>query len=125
MRRRHAAGGEGERREDRCDGLVDTPPMVQGVAGQEADAPRRTAEPAALPLLLFAVFAAVSLVVYRSALHGPFLSDDFGYIVSNPYTSGLGWANLRAILDPFGPRVCTRQLRAFHLLLTALERQIR
>ena len=99
--------------------------MGQGVAVQETDAPRRTAEPATRPLLLFAAFAAVSLLIYRAALHGPFLSDDFGYIVSNPYTSGLGWANLRAIFDPFGPaRLYTANYAPVHLLLTALERQI-
>ena len=99
--------------------------MAQGVAVQEADAPRRTAEPVARPLLLFAAFAALSLLVYRAALHGPFLSDDFGYIVGNPYTSGLGWSNLRAIFDPFGPaRLYTANYAPVHLLLTALERQI-
>jgi hypothetical protein len=99
--------------------------MAQGIAVQEADAPRRTAEPAARPLLLFSAFAAVSLLVYRAALHGPFLSDDFGYIVSNPYTSGLGWANLRAILDPFSPaRLYTANYAPVHLLLTAAGRQI-
>ena len=99
--------------------------MPEGVAVREAEAPRRRAEPAVRPLLLFAVFVAVSLLVYRAALHGPFLSDDFGYIVSNPYTSGFGWANLRTILDPFGPaRLYTANYAPVHLLLTALERQI-
>ena len=99
--------------------------MSQRDAVQAADAPRRTAEPAARSLLLFAAFAAVSLLVYRAALHGPFLSDDFGYIVSNPYTSALAWENLRAILDPFGPaRLYTANYAPVHLLLTALERQI-
>jgi hypothetical protein len=86
-----------------------------------------TARPdsAAQALLLFAVFAAVSLLVYRAALHGPFLSDDFGYIVANPYTSGLRWENLRAIFDPFGPaRLYTANYAPVHLLLTAFERQI-
>ena len=99
--------------------------MAQGVAVQEADSPRRAAEPALRSLLLFAAFAAFSLLVYRAALHGPFLSDDFGYIVTNPYTSGLGWANLRAIFDPLGPaRLYTANYAPVHLLLTALERQI-
>jgi len=80
---------------------------------------------AARPLLLFATFAAISLLVYRAALHGPFLSDDFGYIVANPYTSGLRWENLRAIFDPFGPaRLYTANYAPVHLLLTAVERQI-
>jgi hypothetical protein len=99
--------------------------MAQGIAVEGADAPRRSAEPAGRWLLLFTAFAAVAFLVYRAALHGPFLSDDFGYIVTNPYTSGLGPANLRAILDPFGPaRLYTANYAPVHLLLTALERQI-
>ncbi len=92
---------------------------------QGAREPRRAAESAARPLLVLAAFAAVSLLVYRAALHGPFLSDDFGYIVGNPYTSGLRWENLRAIFDPFGPaRLYTANYAPVHLLLTAFERQI-
>jgi hypothetical protein len=99
--------------------------MADGVLLKEARAPGRTPEPVARLLLVFAVFAAVSLLVYRAALHGPFLSDDFGYIVTNPYTSGIRWENLRAIFDPLGPaRLYTANYAPVHLLLTALERQI-
>ena len=99
--------------------------MAQGIAVQEAESARGAAQPAASVLILMAAFAAVSLLVYRAALHGPFLSDDFGYIVSNPYTSGLRWENLRAFFDPFGPaRLYTANYAPVHLLLTALERQI-
>jgi hypothetical protein len=99
--------------------------MTEEAAGQGSGALRGRAEPAVQGLLLAAVFAAVSLLVYRPALHGPFLSDDFGYIVSNPYTSGLRWENLRAFFDPFGPaRLYTANYAPVHLLLTAIERQI-
>jgi hypothetical protein len=96
--------------------------MAQGVP--EADSPPRAAGPAAR-VLVFAGFAAAALAVYRAALHGPFLSDDFGYIGTNPYTSALSWANLREIFDPFGAaRLYTANYAPVHLLLTALERQI-
>ena len=99
--------------------------MSQREAEQAEDAPRRAGGPGARSLLLFAAFATASLFVYRTALHGPFLSDDLGYIVSNPYTSSLSWGNLRAIADPFGPAgLYTANYAPVHLLLTSLERQI-
>jgi hypothetical protein len=85
---------------------------------------QRAAGPAARALLVFFGFAAAALFVYRAALHGPFLSDDFGYIGTNPYTRSLEWANLRAIFDPFGAaRLYTANYAPIHLLLTAIERQ--
>jgi hypothetical protein len=103
---------------------MNSPRMADGSQAGSASAAAH-GESAARPLLLCAVFAAVSLLVYRAALHGPFLSDDFGYIVANPYTSELRWENLRAIFDPFGPaRLYTANYAPVHLLLTALERQI-
>ena len=98
------------------------PPPVPEPAAQTR---RSAAGPAVSALVGFAVFAALALIVYRAALHGPFLSDDFGYIVSNPYTSSLAWENLRAIADPLGPaRLYTANYAPVHLLLTSLERQI-
>ncbi len=99
--------------------------MSQRDAGQAAQVRRRAVGPGAGSLLIFAGFAGIALFVYRAALHGPFLSDDFGYIVSNPYTSSLAWENWLAILDPLGPaRLYTANYAPVHLLLTALERQI-
>ncbi len=90
-----------------------------GATGREAAWPRGG------PLLLFAALAALSLGVYRPALHGPFVSDDFGYIVASPYTSSLGAEQLVEILDPRGQaRLFTANYAPVHLLLTALERQI-
>ena len=99
--------------------------MSQQEAEPAADAPRRAGGLRAGSLLVFAAFVASLLFVYRAALHGPFLSDDFGYIVSNPYTSALSWENLRAIADPLGPaRLYTANYAPVHLLLTSLEREI-
>jgi len=81
--------------------------------------------PAAWPLLLFAGFAAIDLAVYRDALHGPFLSDDIGYIVTSPYTRELTAASVAAMFDPFGDaNLYTANYAPVHLLLTALERNI-
>jgi hypothetical protein len=99
--------------------------MAQAAAVSSADAPRRAAGCFVRSLLAFAAFAAALLFVYRAALHGPFLSDDFGYIVTNPYTSSLARENLAAMLDPGGAaRLYTANYAPVHLLLTALERQI-
>jgi hypothetical protein len=53
--------------------------------------------PAVWPLLLFALFAAIVLILYRSCLGGEFLSDDYGYIVTNPYTAELSRENVLAM----------------------------
>ena len=81
--------------------------------------------PAAWPLLLFAGFAAIDFAVYRDALHGPFLSDDIGYIVTSPYTRELTAASVAAMFDPIGAaNLYTANYAPVHLLLTALERNI-
>ena len=80
--------------------------------------------PAAWPLIAFLGFAALALFVYREALHGPFVSDDFGYISANPYTASLSAANVAAILDPRSDaKLHTANYAPVHLLLHALERQ--
>jgi tetratricopeptide (TPR) repeat protein len=81
--------------------------------------------PAAWPFVAFLGFAVLALFVYREALHGPLVSDDFGYITANPYTASLSTANVAAILDPRGDaRLYTANYAPVHLLLHALERQI-
>jgi hypothetical protein len=81
--------------------------------------------PPAWPLMAFLGFAALALFVYRDALHGPFVSDDVGYIAANPYTASLTAANVVAMLDPLGDaRLHTANYAPVHLLLHALERQI-
>jgi len=80
---------------------------------------------AAWPLLLFAVFAVIDFAVYRDALHGPFLSDDIGYIVASPYTRELTADSVAAIFDPYGAaNLYTANYAPVHLFLTALERTI-
>jgi hypothetical protein len=74
---------------------------------------------------LFLAFAGVSLLVYRGAIGGPFLSDDVPYIAANPYVQGLSAENLAAILDPTGPTIpLAANYSPVHLLLHALEWQL-
>ncbi len=81
--------------------------------------------PAGWPLVLFAMLAALNFTVYRSALSGEFLSDDYGYIVTSMYTSELTTESILSIIDPTGPaRLYTANYAPVHLLATALERQI-
>jgi hypothetical protein len=81
--------------------------------------------PAVWPLLLFALFAAIVLILYRSCLGGEFLSDDYGYIVTNPYTAELSRENVLAIVHPAGrAKFYTANYAPVHLLLTGLEQQI-
>lgn len=88
----------------------------------EALAARR---PRAAALGLCAVFAALATAIYARALHGPFVSDDFGYLVTHPYTEPLSWANVVAMFDPWGPaKLYTANYAPLHLLFTALERHM-
>jgi tetratricopeptide (TPR) repeat protein len=91
-----------------------------------AAAPTRELDwPRHWPLWLFAGYAALALAIYWPAIDGPFVSDDFAYLVSHPYTSPLSWENVRAILDPFGPaKLYAANYEPVHLLLTALELHI-
>jgi hypothetical protein len=81
--------------------------------------------PARWPLWLFAGYAALALALYWPALDGPFVSDDFLYLVGHPYTAPLSAENLLAILDPWGPaKLYAANYAPVHLLLTALELHI-
>jgi hypothetical protein len=81
--------------------------------------------PVVWPLLAFLAFGALCLSVYRPALEGAFVSDDFGYIASHPYTDDLSAETLRAVFDPFGPaKLYAANYAPVHLLLTALEKQM-
>lgn len=96
-------------------------------AGRGAATPRATPPwPSAWPVLLFLGFALIDLVVLRGALHGPFVSDDQGYIVSNPYIRELSMENLAAIFDPGSPAQihAVGNYSPLHMLLHALEWQI-
>ena len=73
--------------------------------------PRRESRPSREPrepgaaetALVFAAFLGAALLVYAPALRGAFVSDDFHYLANNAWLHELSLANLRAILDPFGP----------------------
>jgi hypothetical protein len=68
------------------------------------------------------VFLAAAFAVYAPALRGVFLSDDFGYIVSNSWVQSPSLANLKAILDPWGdPASYTLNWAPLHLLLHSLQ----
>jgi tetratricopeptide (TPR) repeat protein len=96
--------------------------MPLGEPGSTAETSRRAITGL---LLIFCGFALIAIAVYRGALHGAFVSDDFGYLVTHPYTAELSVSNLRAILDPFGPaRLYAANYAPVHLLLTSIERQI-
>ncbi|MDJ0864603.1 MAG: hypothetical protein QNK03_00750 [Myxococcota bacterium] len=74
---------------------------------------------------LLAVFAGVALAVYAPALRGHFVSDDIGYVLSNPYVHALDADSLRAILDPTGPAAShTANYAPVHLLLHAVNWQL-
>jgi hypothetical protein len=78
-----------------------------------------------MPLWLLAGFAALAFAIYWPALDGPFVSDDFLYLVGHPYTSPLSWQNVREILDPWGhAKLYAANYAPIHLLLTALELHI-
>jgi hypothetical protein len=67
-------------------------------------------------------FAVLGLVVFAPALQGQFVSDDLGYIVTNPYVHELSSENLIALLDPRGePALYTANWAPLHLLGHALE----
>lgn len=59
-------------------------------------------------LLVFASFLGVALLVYRPALEGPPISDDFGQLL-NPWVVDATPANLLALIDPTSQ--ATRSLR--------------
>jgi hypothetical protein len=80
---------------------------------------------ALLCLALFIGFAVVAVGLYERALAAPFVSDDYGYIVSHPHTETLDRESLREIFDPWGPaKLYTANYAPVHLLLTAVEREL-
>ena len=71
---------------------------------------------------IFAVFAAVALLVLAPARRGEFVSDDLPYLPYNPYVQALSLDNLRAILDPGGePAADHFNYAPVHMLAMALE----
>ncbi len=73
-----------------------------------------------LGLGLFAIGLVVTGLVYRAALDGPFVSDDYGYVAHNPLAHGLALENLGPIFDPHGAGVAqTVNYAPLHILLHA------
>jgi hypothetical protein len=71
---------------------------------------------------LAACFVALALAIIWPAIDGEFLSDDFIYIVNNPYVHGLSLENVRTLLDPYGaPTIYTLNYAPVHLLLHAAQ----
>jgi hypothetical protein len=88
-----------------------------------AEPPRSAGVAAALATLL--AFLVASLLVYRGAFEGPFVSDDGPYLTLNPHVQGLSCENLKAILDPSGPVVpLAANYSPVHMLLHAVEWQL-
>ncbi|MBW2267721.1 MAG: hypothetical protein JRH16_04015 [Deltaproteobacteria bacterium] len=52
--------------------------------------------------LLFVACVGLALVLYRPALHGPFVSDDLHYVAQNRRVHDLSLENLKALADPRG-----------------------
>ena len=95
------------------------------VSDVPAPQPTPRAWPAGWPLLLFACFLALVFILYRPSLGGEFLSDDYGYIVTNSYTEDLSRENVLSIIDPRAPaKLYTSNYAPVHLLVTGLERQM-
>jgi hypothetical protein len=76
---------------------------------------------AAARAFVVAVLAfAILLVLYRPALHGPFVSDDYPYVSGNPYVQQPSLDDVLAILDPRSEASTSVQNYApVHLLLHA------
>ncbi|MCC6640666.1 MAG: hypothetical protein IT386_05830 [Deltaproteobacteria bacterium] len=71
--------------------------------------------------VLYVAFAALALAVYGPSLRGDFLSDDIGYLVTNPWVHELTASNLRVLLDPFGEAArYTANYAPVHLVGVAL-----
>lgn len=72
--------------------------------------------------IVFAAFAALALAIYAPSLRGEFLSDDVGYIVTNPWVRGLAFERPESLFDPFGEAAAyTANWAPVHLFVHALE----
>ena len=71
-------------------------------------------------LMLFIGFAVVAASLYGSVLTAPFVSDDYGYIVSHPDTESVDSESVRKIFDPWGTaKLYSANYAPVHLLLDA------
>jgi hypothetical protein len=73
-------------------------------------------------IALGSAFVCVALWIAGPALDGDFLSDDFLYIVYNPYVHDLSFEKAMALLDPWGvPSTLTTNYAPVHLFAYAIE----
>lgn len=76
-------------------------------------------------VLLWATSFLLLLALYAPALRGEFLSDDYGFVVNNPWVRAPSAENMLAILDPWGDAAeFAANWAPVHLLLHAAEWQI-
>ncbi len=75
------------------------------------------------PIALFLLLAVGDFVVFAPALQGPFISDDYYYIVDNPFTEKLDWGAVAAVFDPGGAAsLYVVNYAPLHLLAHGAER---
>ncbi len=97
--------------------------IERALAGASAALERR--EGAALSAALWLAYFVLALLLYAPALSGQFVSDDFGYIVNNPYVTEPSFDRVLAILAPNGPVTeSVANWAPVHVLLHALEYQL-
>jgi hypothetical protein len=72
---------------------------------------------------LAGAFALLGVFVYRGALGGPLVSDDYGYLANHPYLAMISLAGLADIWNPWGQsRYFAANYAPVHLTVTLLER---
>ena len=75
--------------------------------------------------MLFLLFAAADLLILAPGLSGPFISDDYYYIVDNPFTEVLDWNAVRAVFEPGGgASLYVVNYAPLHLLAHGVERTL-
>ena len=74
-------------------------------------------------VLLLVVFLPVAVAVFSPGLSAPFISDDFLYIVNNPYVREFEPATIPALFDPTGDAIYISggNYAPIHLLTHAAE----
>ena len=76
-------------------------------------------------LLLWAAAFALLLVLYAPALRGAFVSDDYGFVVNNPWVREPSLEHLLALLDPWGDAAeFAANWAPVHLLLHSAQWQL-
>jgi hypothetical protein len=86
---------------------------------------QRLLERRAAWLLLWAAWLLLLLALYAPALRGEFVSDDYGFVVNNPWVREPSVEHVLALLDPWGDAAeFAANWAPVHLLLHAAQWQI-